>query len=108
MAYSKYYGIFAIYSNITKHEVGYFSKIITNIFVTYSNNPKFQKIGQAYVAPHTDILTICSDMYDSSVCTEIGILVTYWSYSGCYTVIDGSPMNLELITGILPAYSLVY
>ena len=83
MAYSKHCGIFAIYYKIAKHEVGYFSQIITDIFVTYSNNPKFQKIGQAYVAPLTDILSIYSNMYDSSVCKEIGILVTYLSYSDC-------------------------
>ena len=76
--------------------------------MTYSNNPKFQKNGQAYVAPLTDILSIYSNIYDSSVRKEIGILVTYLSYSDCETMIDGSPMNLELITGILPAYSSVY
>ena len=68
---------------MTKHEVGYFSQIITDIFMTYLNNPKLQKIGQAYVAWKPKELTVYSNIYDSSVCKEIGILVTYLSYSDC-------------------------
>ena len=76
--------------------------------MTYLNNPKILTYWCGYVSWNPTSCRYIQTCRIPPVCNEISILVTYSTYNNCYTMTNGSTLNLEIILGILPMYLPVY